>query len=1005
MKQMRFFYLTIFVGSFLLLPVMAVDTKERKCYTEHNFRTANGPAPHVLWQWMNGCVTKEGITYDLESFRRVGITNVQQFLIGGIEADITDTSVTILSDKWNELMRFSWDECKRLGIDFGTHNCPGWSSSGAPGITPDLSMQKLVWAKTTLSGKGSSGALIHRSEVDARWNYYQDICLVILPKVQITVPQKNVKVLKNALDSKGRLRRALPEGEWEVLRFGHTTTGNKNLTAPISGQGLEVDKMCRKALRKFWELFPAKLIEMAGDHAGNAFKRIELDSYEAGNQTWTPAMAKEFQTRRGYVLYPWLATLAGYVVESPEVSNRFRYDWMRTINQLFAENYFSYMEELIHETPGMEFLFQPYGTGHKNFDNMAIRGIGDIVMSEFWMKPATWGWETLLPVSSNAHVNGKKLVAAEAFTGQPQFAFQTDLADLKKVGDQAFSEGVNLFVLHAAAHQPWPHVKPGMTMGWWGTQFGPSQTWWECGASHWIEYLKRCQLLLQKGLFVADLCFLQLWQQRNTPIPEGYKANVCNDKELMTRFSVQNNQLTLPDGMTYRLLVLPNFPRIELALARKIASLVKEGAVIVGNGFAGSPGLKNYKKENDEVLKISQFLFGDLDANQRPGKGVRNVGKGKVYSGFTPKEALISENISKDMEVLDDEKGISWLHRRDGKSHFYFISNQSGIQNSVRLSFRIQGMQPEIWNPATGEIHNALLWEINGDRTIVSLEMNPMDAYFVVFRHKTTHKSGKLTAISINGKEQIMTNNIVRLHGKTLLQLQEQGSYVMTFSNSKSIQFQHNNPNRIIPLSNHWMVHFEENRGAPEKTHFPQLISYTEHEHKGIKHFSGTATYTKSFTLNTNDLSHQKRLVLDLGVVKNMAEVTVNNRKVATLWFPPFEIDITDFCIQGENVVKIAVTNLWPNRIIGDKYEPDDLNWGEVRTFTHVQPHQVIGRNLQTIPNWVINNTERPSKNRITFSTVDFFSKETPLLPSGLIGPVQITVKEVFDLSNILSEK
>lgn len=914
-----------------------------------NFSAANGSTPYVLWQWMNGCVTKEGISYDLEAFKRVGIKNVQQFLVGGSEADINDPDITVLGDKWMGLMRFSLDECQRLGMDFGTHNCPGWSASGAPGLKVEESMQKLIWEKTSLYGSTSTTTPIAKAKIDTQWNYYKDICLIAIPKNEAVLTKDKIIVITDGLDKSDQLKNALPHGEWDVLRFGHTTIGKKNLTAPVSGQGLEVDKLSRKALNSFWSLYPEKLLAIAGDHAGRTFKRFEIDSYEAKNQDWTPDMAEEFMNRRGYALYPWLVVMAGYTVESKDVTARFKYDWQRTINELFADNYYGYLNELIHKVPGLEFLVEPYGTGTKNFDDLAIRNIGDIVMCEFWTKPSTWGWESILPVSSNAHVNGKKIVAAEAFTGQPQYAFQTDLAALKVSGDLAFSEGVNLFVLHASAHQPWPQVKPGMTMGWWGTQFGPSQTWWDHGAAQWVQYVTRCQTILQKGLFVGDLCYLQLVSQKVTNIPQGYRADICNEKELLARFSVKENKLVLPDGMSYRILVLPDSCKIEPALARKIEALVNDGAIIVGSGFTGSPGLNNFATVNNEVRSISERLFGAFGAKDTIAKNVRNVGKGKVYCSYSVQEALEMENISKDIEVLNNEKDVAWIHRNDRDEHYYFISNSAAKNKSIQISFRISGMQPEIWNPVTGKTSNALVWETNNSRTTVSLNMEANGSCFVVFRNKSKSTSG---VIRNNTKE-------------------------------------HNSEPEKILLNDDWDVRFQENRGAPLSAHFEKLISWPLHADSTIKFFSGTAHYKKTFRLTSKQLKSDKRILIDLGEVKNVATVTVNKKEVAVIWTPPFSADITDYCKSGENVLEIAVTNLWPNRIIGDKTQPDDCVWGAMRGS--------IGRNLQVVPDWVINKTERPSKNRITFCTVDFFKKDTPLLPSGLIGPVQISVVDTWD--------
>ncbi len=222
-------------------------------------------SPYILWQWMNGCVTKEGITYDLEQFKKAGINHVQQFLVGGIEADVTDPEITILGDKWMDLMRFALDECRRLGITFGTHNCPGWSASGAPGILPEDSMQKLVWTKTVVSSEESLTKVIPSFEPDPKWNFYKDICLIAVPSGSEIVAKDAILILTDSLTAQHNLTQQLPVGEWLVFRFGHTITGHVNLTTPASGQGLEVDKMSKEALEKFWALYPAKLLEMAGD--------------------------------------------------------------------------------------------------------------------------------------------------------------------------------------------------------------------------------------------------------------------------------------------------------------------------------------------------------------------------------------------------------------------------------------------------------------------------------------------------------------------------------------------------------------------------------------------------------------------------------------------------------------------------------------------------------------------------------------------------------------------
>ena len=957
------------------------------------FENAKDHPPYILWQWMNGCVTKEGITYDLQGFKKAGINDVQQFLVGGSEADITDPEVTVLGEKWMELMRFALDECKRLAMSFGTHNCPGWSASGAPGMLPEDSMQKLVWTKTVIRSEDSLTNIIPPFECDPKWKFYRDICLIAVPSGIETVAKEAVLILTEHLTAEHKLKQQLPAGEWLLLRFGHTITGHINLTAPLSGQGLEVDKMSKEALEKFWALYPTKLLEMAGDHAGKTFKRFELDSFEAGEQTWTKKMPEEFKARCGYDLLPWLPTLAELTIESKELTERFKQDWQQTITSLFAENYYGHLETLINRV-GMEFLVEPYGTGKVNFDINAIRGIGDTVMCEFWYGPTTWGWDSILPVASNAHVNGKKIVAAEAFTGQPQHAWKVDLFDLKQPGDRAFCNGVNLFVLHASAHQPWPHVKPGMTMGWWGTQFGPSQTWWTHGAPEWIKYVSRCQMILQKGLFVADICFLQLSRQKDPVVPAGYKADVCNPKEFLQRFDVNEGQWVLPDGMCYKILVLPANSSIDMELARKIEQLVNKGAVVIGNGFKGSTGLKGLSAD-DEVKRISESLFGTPGADNRFEKGIRNVGRGTVYIAYDINEVLHQENITKDVDVPETEHKILWIHRRDKEEHYYFISNQSADTKDVRLSFRVTGLLPELCNPETDSTFNAPVWEQANGITSIQLNFEAYGSVFIVFRKTTNAKNG-FGQLTLNGKPINPFKYLMIKKDKPVIRLKETGDYIFFSGDDKPLKKKQTKKTVGKTLNTDWDISFEENRGVPPHVHFDKLISYTKHDNKGIKYFSGKATYRKDFTLAASELSNGKAIFIDLGEVKNVATIIVNGTTVRTFWKPPFAIEITPYCKTGKNVLEVEVTNLWPNRLIGDEAEPDDLIWGKERYFNYVDPNRKICRNLQEIPDWVKQNNERPSKKRFTFVTVDFFDKEDPLLLSGLLGPVRLTVEDLW---------
>lgn len=315
---------------------------------------------------------------------------------------------------------------------------------------------------------------IRRPQIEPRWNYYRDIALLAMPADSL-VRQNDI------IDLTGCTEWKAPRGKWRIIRFGHTTNGQTNVnTAPYGGVGLECDKMSLEAVRKYWRGYPTMLLGLVKEEDGRTFQRIEIDSYEAGPQSWTPLMPQEFVKRRGYNLLTWLPVLAGLTVESEEKSKAFKHDWNETITDLFAECYYGEMGRMARQIPGMNLLIQPYG---KPLDTWKVaRQPGNLLCAEFWTRP-NWGWSSIPSVVSSAHRLNRNLIYGEGFTCWPLSAWQDDPQSLKPIADHAFCAGINAIMLHAGAQNPWPNVKPGMTFGKWGTQFTPGQTWWASGGA------------------------------------------------------------------------------------------------------------------------------------------------------------------------------------------------------------------------------------------------------------------------------------------------------------------------------------------------------------------------------------------------------------------------------------------------------------------------------------------------------------------------------------------
>ena len=464
--------------------------------------------PVIIWQWMDGWVTKEGITHDLEAFAAAGLGGVQNFQVGGpAQTDFVREGCTIGSPEWQELMRFAMQECARLGLTFGTHNCPGWSSSAYPDVTPEYSMLELVWTQTRLSAGKRSVRLPQPQE---RLGFYRDICVLALPAGQDI--SEGMVDLSTAMDPDGTLSWDGGGSAWDIYRFGYTTLNKRDdSTSPRSGAGLECDKMSREAVKRFWDGYPTMILNLAGDLAGKTLVNFEIDSYEQKSQSWTPLMEQEFEARRGYRLRQWLPVLAGRTVESAARSEAFRADWQATIEDLFAENYYAYMSELVKQTPGMRLLIQPYGEP-LDPEKVVTQDEDFIICGEFWTNPSDWGGRSIYQMSDLAHKLGRPEVYAEGFTCWPLNAWEDDPNSLKVIADRVFCVGINRLMLHAGAANPWPWAEPGMTFGKWGTQFTPGNTWWKAGGARELyRYFAQCQALLQRGDFVDNCIEGDLW--------------------------------------------------------------------------------------------------------------------------------------------------------------------------------------------------------------------------------------------------------------------------------------------------------------------------------------------------------------------------------------------------------------------------------------------------------------------------------------------------------------
>lgn len=722
--------------------------------------------PWVYWFWLNGNITSNGITADLEAMKRVGIGGV---LIMEVDQGAPVGPVDFMGAQWRALFQHVVAEAQRLGLEVNMNDDAGWNGSGGPWIKPEQSMQKVVWTEMELEGpQHFEGALPQPKAVAG---FYRDIAVQAFPTPgpyrienihvkasyqvggvgpipqtqlppEMVIERDRLTDLTARMDPSGRLVWDVPAGKWTVMRFGHTSTGVENAPSPASGRGLECDKLSREGIEANFAGMMGKLAADVGPAAGHTLVRTHIDSWENGSQNWTARMREEFQKRRGYDLLPFLPVMSGRVVGSLEISERFLWDLRQTVSDLVVENYAGHMAELAHQH-GLKLSIEAYGGPT---DDLPYAGRADEPMAEFWIGGG--GFPTPKEMASAAHTYGKPILGAESFTAADQEKWLEHPATIKALGDRAFCDGVNRFVFHRYALQPWrADYRPGMTMGPWGLHYERTETWWE-QSRPWHEYLARCQFLLRQGRFVADLCYLQPeaapqgFQGHN---PKGYDYDNCSAEVVLTRLAVKDGRLVLPDGMSYRALVLPEVSTMTPPLLRRIKELVQAGATVLGSRPQKSPSLNGYPECDEQVKQLGGELWADGDG--QPVKEHR-LGQGRVVWGVTPENLLAQMGVQPD---FISRTRLRYIHRAAGETEIYFVANPQAHAVQAMARFRVAGKRPELWWPDTGRIDRAAVFTAKDGGTDVLLPLGPSGSVFVVFR-RSAESFDPVVAVTHDGK-------------------------------------------------------------------------------------------------------------------------------------------------------------------------------------------------------------------------------------------------------------
>ena len=687
--------------------------------------------------------------------------------------------------------------------------------------------------------------------------------------------------ISDKLSEDGILKWEAPEGEWTILRMGMATTGIKNGPAAPNAMGLEVDKINKKALRQHFEGFVGAILESMPAGERKAFKYVVADSYETGSQNWTDDFEDSFKKTYNYDPKFFLPVMTGRIVNSVEESNRFLWDLRRLVADKVAVEYVGGLREICEEN-GLKLWVENYG--HWGFPSEFLKygGQSHLVGGEFWAEGDLGSIECRAAASA-AHIYGKTQVSAESYTagGEP---FMRHPGRLKKKGDWSFTEGINHPVFHVYIQQPYEDKVPGVN-AWFGTEFNRHNTWFN-KAKPWVDYQRRSQYMLQQGKYVADVAYFigedapKMTGVTNPAMPDGYSFDYINADVIMNRLSVKDGRLTLPDGLSYKILVLPEVETMRPELLEKIESLVVQGAVIMGNAPKKSPSLQNYPEADESVEKLSKKIWGENNDNTK----VIDYGAGKVFPYMKLDLAMEQLGILPDFKT-DTEQPVLWIHRSMPGKDIYFITNQSDEKISFEAFFRVTGMQPELWDATTGTTRALPDFSETENHTKIPLQLEPAESGFIVF------SKGELK--------------------------------------NKNEQFQNYEPTRILStIQGKWDVQFKnEITGIDKKMQMDTLMDWIQSKDNDIKYFSGSAKYRNSFNLEEKPTTN--KIFLDIGKADVLANIKINGTEVGGLWTAPWRIEVTDYLIEGKNELEIEVTNLWVNQLIEDsgRSEEEKKTW------------------------------------------------------------------------------
>ncbi|HPE76227.1 MAG TPA: glycosyl hydrolase [Draconibacterium sp.] len=1007
-KLSPFFF--IFFSALGLL-LMSCEQKNADHLKANFINPPDSARPGVYWYFMDGNLSREGITADLESMKKAGIGNV---LFLEVNVGVPRGKVDFLSDEWLEIIKHAISECERLGIEFTLGSGPGWAGSGGPWVKPEQSMRHLVASSTPVNGLVEFSAILEKPKpkrpyfgegvltdsLKKQWeSYYEDVFVLAFPTpdskneiqdidekaLYYRAPYTSVENVKQflpapeifneisgssidinkivdltgKLQADGQLNWNVPAGNWTIMRFGLRNNGAVTRPAPMPGLGFEADKFDTTHFNSHFDDYIGKIIQKTGARKSGitaGWTMIHIDSWEMGAQNWSDNFREEFIKRRKYDPLKYLPVYAGKIVESTEISERFLWDVRQTAMELVVENHAGHFKELGRRN-GFTLSIEPYDMNPAA--DLVLGAVADVPMCEFWTKGRGFNSAfSCIEATSIAHVYGRPVVAAESFTADDSEAWKMYPGNVKNQGDWAFCMGINKFVYHTFAHQPLNEkYLPGMTMGPYGVHWDRHQTWWPM-ADAYHKYVTRCQYILRQGRAVADILYLT---------PEGAPHVFRAPKSALAGDEV------LPDKRGY------SFDGVSPTALIELADVKDNNIVFPGGASYKILVLPNFKTMTPELLHKIEYLLKN---------GARIIGAPPVKSpglaGYPGCDSEVEKLALQIWGTFDIPGEETETHYGQGNLFWggtYCKTDSGEIFPSYKVTENL-----------LKKLNVSEDFSASGSLRYTHRITEEHDIYFVSNRTDTTVEDICAFRVRqgvpeiwdpVTGETRFLTD-FKSEKGLTSIPLHfdRHQSYFIVFSHSNKQERPKDISKPNFPvfktteiLEGKWQVSFDAKWGGPENITFDSLTDWSVNQNEGIKYYSGMAKYSKTFDLESSVNSSKNSVYLNLGEVKNMARITLNGKNLGILWTSPWRLNISEVIKNKGNKLEIEVVNLWGNRLTGDEQLPDDgVKDGEW-------------------PAWLLNDEPRTS-GRFTFAPRRFYQKDSPLQSSGLMGPVYIEVSE-----------